>query len=215
LAGDTRFDRVFEITQHADEIEIAKKFKAQEKTMVVGSLWPEDLDVLAPFINEQRGSLKFMLAPHEISDRFLSQIEESLQVKTVRYSQASEHLEEYDVLIIDNIGMLSKLYRYGEFAYIGGAFGKGLHNILEAACYGVPLFFGDKNYQKFQEAHDLILRGGAFAVSGYTDLKKSFELLNNKPESFLLACEVTRSYVNENRGATARIVSYCNQLLPQ
>ncbi|MEY4929509.1 MAG: hypothetical protein RI909_233 [Bacteroidota bacterium] len=215
LAGDTRFDRVFEITQHADEIEIAKKFKAQEKTMVVGSLWPEDLDVLAPFINEQRGSLKFMLAPHEISDRFLSQIEESLQVKTVRYSQASEHLEEYDVLIIDNIGMLSKLYRYGEFAYIGGAFGKGLHNILEAACYGVPLFFGDKNYQKFQEAHDLILRGGAFAVSGYTDLKKNFELLNSKPESFLLACEVTRSYVNENRGATARIVSYCNQLLPQ
>lgn len=213
LAGDTRFDRVFEITQHADEIEIAKKFKAREKTMVVGSLWPEDLDVLAPFINEHKGALKFILAPHEISDRFLSEIEESLNMKTVRYSQASENTDEYSVLIIDNMGMLSKLYRYGEFAYIGGAFGKGLHNILEAACYGVPIFFGDKNYQKFQEANDLILRGGAFAVGGYTDLKKSFELLNNKPESFLLACEVTRSYVNENRGATSKIVSYCNQLL--
>jgi len=214
LAGDTRFDRVFEITQHADEIEIAKKFKAGKKTMVVGSLWPEDLDVLAPFINEHKAALKFILASHEISDRFLGQIEKSLNVKTIRYSHASENVDEYDVLIIDNIGMLSKLYRYGEFAYIGGAFGKGLHNILEAACYGVPIFFGDKNFEKFQEAKDLIMRGGAFAVGGYTDLKNSFELLNNKPESFLLACKVTRSYVVENLGATAKIVSYCKKLLP-
>jgi 3-deoxy-D-manno-octulosonic-acid transferase len=109
--------------------------------------------------------------------------------------------------------MLSTLYRYGEFAYVGGAFGKGLHNILEAACYGIPIFFGDQNYQKFQEARELIMRGGAFAISGYTDLKKNFELLTNKPESFLLACEVTRSYVKENLGATAKIVSYCNKIL--
>ena len=109
--------------------------------------------------------------------------------------------------------MLSKLYRYGEFAYIGGAFGKGLHNILEAACYGIPIFFGDKNYQKFQEANDLIMRGGAFAVGGYTDLKKDFELLNNKPESFLLASAVTRSYVRENLGATTKIVSFCKSIL--
>ncbi len=212
LAGDTRFDRVFEITQHADEIEIVKKFKANEKTFIVGSLWPEDLEVLAPFINEHK-HLKFILAPHEISERFITQIEQSISVKTIRYSCATESPESYSVLIIDNIGMLSKLYRYGEFAFIGGAFGKGLHNILEAACYGIPIFFGDKNYQKFQEANDLIMRGGAFAVGGYTDLKKDFELLNNKPESFLLACEVTRSYVKENLGATTKIVSFCKTIL--
>lgn len=215
LAGDTRFDRVFEITQQPAEIETARKFKGGEKTFVVGSLWPEDLEVLAPFINEHRDSLKFILAPHEISERFLAQIEQMLSVKTIRYSNAPslENLENFSVLIIDNIGMLSKLYRYGEFAYVGGAYGKGLHNILEAACYGIPIFFGDKNYQKFQEAHDLIMRGGAFAVSGYTELKKSFELLSNKPESFLLACDVTRSYVEENLGATTKIVSYCNKVL--
>ena len=213
LAGDTRFDRVFEITQKADEIEIVKEFKANEKTIVVGSLWPEDLELLAPFINEQKHSLKFILAPHEISERFITQIEQAVDVKTVRYSRATDNLESYSVLIIDNIGMLSKLYRYGEFAYIGGAFGKGLHNILEAACYGIPIFFGDKNYQKFQEANDLIMRGGAFAVGSYPDLKKNFELLNNKPESFLLACEVTRSYVKENLGATEKIISLCKTIL--
>lgn len=213
LAGDTRFDRVFEVTQQATEIEIARTFKANEKTMVVGSLWPEDLEALAPLINEYRQSLKFILAPHEISERFITQIEQSLNVKTIRYSQATENLEAYTVLIIDNIGMLSKLYRYGEFAYIGGAFGTGLHNILEAACYGVPIFFGNKNYQKFQEANELIMRGGAFAIGDYTDLKRNFELLINRPESFLLACEVTQSYVKENLGATTKIVSYCKKLL--
>lgn len=215
VAGDTRFDRVFEVTQQAAEIEIARKFKGNEKTFVVGSLWPEDLEVLAPFIHEHKHALKFILAPHEISERFIMQIEQSLSVKTIRYSQAAEQLESYQVLIIDNIGMLSKLYRYGEFAYVGGAFGKGLHNILEAACYGIPIFFGNKNYQKFQEAKDLIMSGGAFAVRDYTDLKKDFELLNNRPENFLLACEVTKSYVKENLGATAKIVSYCNKLLSE
>ncbi len=213
LAGDTRFDRVFEVTQQAAHIEVAHTFKGNDKTFVVGSLWPEDLDVLAPFIDEHAHSLKFILAPHEISERFINQIEQSVSAKTIRYSRASENLDTYSVLIIDNIGMLSTLYRYGEFAYVGGAFGKGLHNILEAACYGVPIFFGNKNYQKFQEANDLILRGGAFAVGDYTELKKNFELLNNMPESFLLACDVTQSYVKENLGATNKIVSYCNNLL--
>jgi len=213
LAGDTRFDRVYEVTQQAGEVEIARRFKGEEKTFVVGSLWPEDLEVLAPFINEHVHSLKFILAPHEISERFITQIEQSLSVKSIRYSRADDKMENYSVLIIDNIGMLSKLYRYGEFAWVGGAYGKGLHNILEAACYGIPIFFGNKNYHKFQEANDLIMRGGAFAISDYLDLKKNFELLINRPESFLLACEVTQSYVKENLGATTKIISWCKPIL--
>jgi 3-deoxy-D-manno-octulosonic-acid transferase len=116
------------------------------------------------------------------------------------------------VLLIDNVGMLSKLYRYGEFAFIGGAFGKGLHNILEAACYGIPIFFGNKNFQKFQEAVDLINRGGAFEVADYADLKNKYEAVT-APESFLLACNVTRSYVVENLGATEKIMAYCRKLV--
>ena len=126
----------------------------------------------------------------------------------------NEKLDDYAVLIIDNIGMLSRLYRYGEFAYIGGAFGKGLHNILEAACYGVPVIFGNRNYQKFQEATDLINRGGAFEIGDYTDLKNKYEMLN-VPENFLLACEVTRQYVEENLGATEKIMVYCRSVLTE
>ena len=213
VAGDTRFDRVMEIIKKGSEIEQAKKFKNGQKLFVVGSCWPEDFDILAPFINENNNTLKFIIAPHEISNSFISEIEKSLQVKTARFSEEKPDIEECSVLIIDNIGMLSKLYRYGEFAFVGGAFGKGLHNILEAACYGIPIFFGNKNYDKYKEANDLIMRGGAFEVSGYADLKANYELMIDRPENFLLACEVTRSYVEENLGATKKIMDYCVPIL--
>ncbi len=213
VAGDTRFDRVMEIIKNSTEIEQAKKFKNDQKLFVIGSCWPDDFEVLAPFIHEKGNNLKFIIAPHEISESFISQIETSLQVKTARFSAQKSDIEDYTVLIIDNIGMLSQLYRYGEFAFVGGAFGKGLHNILEAACYGIPIFFGDKNYHKYKEANDLIMRGGAFEVSGYSDLKAKYELMIDRPENFLLACEVTRSYVEENLGATKKIVDHCIPIL--
>ena len=211
LAGDTRFDRVYEIVKNGEEIPIARNFKNGEKAFVVGSCWPEDFEVLTSFINEN--AIKFIIAPHEISEHFIAEMEKSIHVKSIRYSQAHDKdLDDYQVLIIDNIGMLSRLYRYGEFAFIGGAFGKGLHNILEAACYGVPIFFGNKNYQKFQEAVDLINHGGAFEVKNYNDLKSKYEMLYI-PENFLLACEVTKHYVQENLGATEKIMRYCRSLL--
>ena len=215
LAGDTRFDRVYQVTQQAKEILVAKNFKDSQKVFVIGSCWLEDLDLLAPFINENQAKLKFIIAPHEIKEKFLVEIENALQAKTVRYSNAGPRIADAQVLLIDNVGLLARLYRYGEFAYIGGALGKGLHNILEAACYGVPIFFGNKNYQKFQEAMDLIMRGGAFEVGTYPELKAKYEMLNNRPESFLLACEVTRQYVHENLGATKKIIDYCRKYLPQ
>jgi 3-deoxy-D-manno-octulosonic-acid transferase len=211
VSGDTRFDRVKQVEQRREEIEIAKKFKANEKTFVIGSCWQDDLDVVVPFINE--GRLKFIIAPHEINESLLQNLETSLSVRWLLYSQAeTANLEDYSVLIIDHVGMLSHLYRYGEFAYVGGAFGKGLHNILEAACYGIPVLFGNRNYEKFQEATDLINRGGAFPVSDYTEFKKTYEMLN-VPETYLLACEVCRQYVNENTGATAKIMRYCAEIL--
>lgn len=214
VAGDTRFDRVHQITQSGAAIELAAQFKNNQKVLVAGSCWKDDMDVLSPFINDHHQQIKFIIAPHEISEAFITYIEKSISAKTIRYSQAKEGVEDFDVLIIDNIGMLSRLYRYGEFAYVGGAFGDGLHNILEAACYGLPIFFGNKNYKKFQEATDLIMRGGAFEVSGYTELRQKYESLNNRPENFLLACEVTRAYVQENLGATKKIVDYCTRLIP-
>lgn len=211
LAGDTRFDRVYQIVHQGEELPVAKKFKNDQKTFVIGSCWPQDLDVLTPFINNHE--IKFILAPHEISEDFIAGLEKVLRVKSIRYSKAAgTDLEDVQVLIIDNIGMLSRLYRYGEFAYVGGAFGKGLHNILEAACYGVPIFFGNRSYERFQEAVDLINLGGAFAVADYDDLKSKYESLN-APENFLLACEVTKDYVTENLGATEKIMAYSRSLL--
>jgi 3-deoxy-D-manno-octulosonic-acid transferase len=210
-SGDTRFDRVKTILHQGEPVAIAHQFKNDQKVFVIGSSWEEDLDVLIPFINENR--LKFIIAPHEIHENSITDLEKALRVRFIRYSQAQgKNLEDYSVLIIDNIGLLSRLYRYGEFAYIGGAYGKGLHNILEAACFGVPLLFGNKNFEKFQEAVDLINRGGAFAVADYSDLKEKFAMLN-VPENFLLACEVTRQYVEENLGATQKIMHYFGTIL--
>jgi len=213
VAGDTRFDRVNQITKQAREVEIAKAFKGSENIFVIGSCWPEDLEVLTPFINSQSGKLKFIIAPHEIHDSFLRKIEEIPNVKSIRYSKANSGITTADVLIIDNIGLLSSLYQYAEYAYVGGAFGKGLHNILEAACFGIPIFFGNKNFQKFQEAKDLIMRGGAFEINDYDDFKKKYELLTSRPENYLLACDVTKGYVMEKLGATDIIMKYCRHLL--
>ena len=213
LVGDTRFDRVHQIIQSGREIDIIPEFKNGQKLLVAGSCWPEDMEILYPFINENQYQLKFIIAPHELSEAFLKKIENSISVKSVRYSMAKENIGNYSVLLIDNIGLLSRLYRYGEFAYVGGAFGAGLHNILEAACYGIPIFFGNKNYKKFQEANELIMRGGAFEVNDYSELKAKYELLNNYPENFLLACEVTHSYVEENLGATKKIMNYLSSIL--
>lgn len=213
VAGDTRFDRVYETTKNAKEIPQIKLFKGTDTTFVVGSCWPEDLTVLVPHIDNNIGKQKFIIAPHELKESFLREIETSLGARTIRYSKINNDMSEYDVLLIDNIGMLSSLYRYGEFAYIGGGFGKGLHNILEAACYGIPVFFGNRNYQKFQEANELIMRGGAFEVSDYADLKAKYESLMSMPENYLLAVEVTKSYVAENIGATQKVINYCHTLL--
>ena len=211
LSGDTRFDRVKEIVDRKEDIPVAKAFKGTDKVFVVGSAWPEDLEVLIPFINENR--LKFIVAPHEIDQDYIKHLRQALTVKSILYTEAEDKaLDEYSVLIINNVGLLSRLYRYGEFAFIGGAYGKGLHNILEAASYGIPVLFGNKNFQKFQEAIDLINRGGAYPVEDYPDLKKKYELLNI-PETFLLACEVNRQYVEENVGATGKIMAYCRSVL--
>lgn len=215
ITGDTRLDRVYEISKNPREIWQASRFKGSQKVMVVGSCWEDDFNVLSPFINEQKDQLKFIIAPHELTENFFKQIENSTSGKTIRFSDVTNtiELESYHVLIIDNVGMLSQLYQYGEFAYVGGGFGKGIHNILEAAAFGVPIFFGNKSYSRFQEANDLIAQGGAFGIGSYADLRKEYEHLILSPESFLSACKVNRKYVEDNIGATEKIVNYCKKML--
>lgn len=209
VAGDTRFDRVANICDSAPRNELAAAFKEESKLMVIGSSWPQDLAVLLPFMKEVVDDIKFIIAPHNIHEEEIQQIEKEIPYKTIRYSQVKrDTVSNYRVLIIDNIGMLTSLYRYGDFAYVGGAFGKSLHNILEAATFGMPIFFGSKSYRHVREANELIRRGAAFPINNTEELHDKFKhLLNHEDERQAIA-EDCQNYVRGNTGATAQVMDY-------
>jgi len=213
ISGDTRFDRVCQTALNVKPIPEVEKFKGQAKIMVIGSSWPADMERTSGFINiaAKKYGLKFILAPHEISEKGIKQQTRHVELEVVRYSQAKEdNINKADMLIIDNIGMLSSLYSYGDYAYIGGAFGDGLHNTLEAAVFGMPLFFGNKNYKKFREATDLVRLGGAFPVENTETMLAGFEEVLSREQEIR---SINKNYVQENSGATTKIVDYCVKLL--
>lgn len=213
VTGDTRFDRVQQICNAKKSIPLAEQFKNGQKLLIIGSSWPQDMDVLVPFLNNFQEELKVIIAPHEIHDNELEKLTKSLHRKSIRYSQANEsNVAEADVLLIDNIGMLSSLYQYAEFAYIGGAFGKGLHNILEAATFGMPVIFGP-NYLKFAEAKELIAEGGAFSVKDTSAFGGIFTSLYSNEEEHRSVSEIARHYVSEHTGATIKIMAWVKQQL--
>lgn len=208
FAGDTRFDRVCQIAEAAPEREEIAAFAEGCFCMVVGSAWEADRAVLTPLLNALGGKLKLIVAPHEIKTEELLAWENGLTVKSLRYSDYKQ--AKFDVsllygvgcLIIDNVGMLSSLYRYGKVAYVGGAFGAGLHNVLEAAAFGAPVFFGDKNYRKFQEAVDLINLSGAMAINSSGTLRQEMEFLMQNATNLGDKGKIARDYVFNHRGAT-------------
>ncbi len=211
ISGDTRFDRVYEISLEARDMPEIHLFINDRPSFIIGSAWPADMEIMNSFINEH--DLKFIIAPHEITEKFLAQIESDLEKKCVRYSRWKDRPEgEFDVLIIDNIGMLSHLYQYGKYAWVGGAYGQGLHNILEAAVFGLPIFFGNKNYSKFREARDLINLGGAFAVASYVELRADYTKLEIE-NSYLIVKETNEQYIKSQLGATDKILTYTKELL--
>jgi 3-deoxy-D-manno-octulosonic-acid transferase len=214
VAGDTRFDRVKAICEQKKELPLVQKFKNGQKVLVIGSSWPQDMAVLVPFLNKFTEPLKIIIAPHEIHTEEIKTLQEQLRKKSVRFSEAEEStVARYSVLIIDNIGMLSSLYQYGEFAYIGGAFGKGLHNILEAATFGMPIFFG-ANYHKFQEAKDLVALKAAISIANTEDFSRQFTKVYNNETERLEKAALASSYVQQHTGATQLILDYCQKLLP-
>ena len=213
VSGDTRFDRVWEINRHKKHLDTIRAFKGENLLMVIGSSWPADLKLLIPFINQRPKGLKFIIAPHEIHDKGMRKIEKDLMVASTRLSRASQVPPEKSVvLIVDSVGLLSSLYAYADFAFVGGAFGDGLHNILEPAVYGMPVFFGDKNYRKFKEAVDLIDEGGAFPVSDTKNFQDQFAPLQ-LGEKRREVSEITKNYVLTNLGATEKIMHHCRGIL--
>lgn len=209
-AGDTRFDRVAQVAAAKKEIPLAAAFKNSQPVLVVGSAWSEDMNILIPFLNTFTSPLRIIIAPHEIHDDEIERWRNQLTRPSMRFSQINEtEIRNAEVLFIDNVGMLSSLYQYGEFAYIGGAFKQGLHNILEAATFGMPLFFGPE-YANYQEAVDLVNEGAGFPVSTTLELTSAFtkQYLNRSE-----AAQISRDYVQRNIGATAQVMKVVEQIM--
>lgn len=205
VAGDTRFDRVVMIAGNARDIPVLENFRNNEKLLLAGSSWKPDEEIIAEYINMHAGAMKYVFAPHEIEKENIERLEGLIKVKSVRFSQYNESMADARVLIIDNIGMLSSAYRYAHIAVIGGGFGKGIHNILEAACWGIPVIFGP-NHGKFREAVDLIKEKGAIT---FDSLENFSEILNkwlNDESSYLKSADSASAYVSKNTGATGIIL---------
>ncbi len=212
--GDTRFDRVRQLCETKKELPIAQAFKNTKKIIVIGSAWNADMEVLIPFINHVAlKDTKFIIAPHEINETEIKNWQQKINGTSILYSEATEtNVVEKQLLIINNIGMLSSLYQYGEFAWIGGAYGKGLHNILEAATFGMPIYFGT-NYKKFKEAKDLIKEGAAFSVKDSNELHALVLPLLEDEKQRLYLSNCTREFVKNNTGATNAIMGYLSHQL--
>ncbi len=206
VTGDTRFDRVCRIVDQARDLPEIKQFVQGKTCMVAGSTWPPDEEILVHYMNTERRDMKWIFAPHELHDQQIDQLISSVNGKAIRYSKLSgTDPSGYDVLVIDNIGMLSSLYRYGTVAYIGGGFGKGIHNTLEAAAYGIPVLFGPA-YKKFQEAVDLTEQGGAFPINNYEELSRQLNDLFDHPDKMKQAGNIAGAFVASGRGATEKVI---------
>lgn len=211
IAGDTRIDRVWQIAQHAPAFPVIESFTKNHKILVIGSSWQSDEAILLPFINQYLlDDWKVIIAPHDIAENHIRQIEQGLSISNVRYSNCSqENTGGVKVLVINNIGMLSALYQYGHVAYIGGGFGAGIHNTLEPITFGLPVIFGPK-YQKFEEAVQLTRQGGAFSIQSSEEFKNIFNLLQKENE-FHKASHIAKQYIIDNQGATNKIIDFIKQ----
>ncbi len=204
--GDTRFDRVAAIAAAGKELPLIEAFKKESPVLVAGSSWKPDEDLLIEYINQSEG-LKFIFAPHEIKPVNVQRILSSVNKPAVCLSQATtEQIARYEVLIIDSIGLLSSVYRYATVAYIGGGFGVGIHNTLEAAIYNIPVLFGP-NYSRFNEAVMLKKQGVAYPILNFHDLKNSLDSLFADENLRAEIAKSCRSYTQSNLGATEKILS--------
>jgi 3-deoxy-D-manno-octulosonic-acid transferase len=205
ISGDTRFDRVSEIASQAKQLPYIENFMQGKKIFIAGSSWPKDEDLLLEYFNNTP-DIKLIIAPHEINKEHIFSICSKLERPFVRFSEADENtVSNSDCLIIDAIGFLSSIYRYGDIAYIGGGFGAGIHNVLEAAVYGLPIIFGP-NYMKFREARQLIEAKGAFSISDYPSLKNKLNKLLSDELYIETAGKNACEYVHKNIGATEIIL---------
>lgn len=216
VSGDTRFDRVAAILERDNHLDFVEEFKQDKLTVVAGSTWQPDEKLLVNYINQCDENTKFIIAPHTIKQEQISNLKSQIQKKTVLYSEIPKQvrndnpnnkLSDYDVFIIDTIGILTKIYSYADIAYVGGGFGTGLHNILEPAAFGVPVVIGE-NYSQFAEAEALVeYYGSCFSVRSQDEFDDVFKTLH-QAEIRIKFGKICGDFVQRNKGATDTILKY-------
>ncbi|PRZ25089.1 3-deoxy-D-manno-octulosonic acid transferase [Flavobacterium granuli] len=207
VSGDTRFDRVATILEKDNTLDFISEFKNDTLTVVVGSSWPKDESLLIDYINSTKHRIKFIIAPHNIKSEQIHQLKSKISKKTLLYSEkASKKLADFDVFIIDTVGILTKIYSYADIAYVGGGYGNpGVHNILEPATFGVPIIIGP-NYSHFAEATALVNMGGCTSIKNYRELNAAFEDLILNEDFRSEKGHICHTFVLMNKGATELIL---------
>jgi 3-deoxy-D-manno-octulosonic-acid transferase len=208
INSDTRFDAVLE-RKNKPKINLFLNEKLlSKKTILLGSIYEEDMKILIPFIN-QNADFNYLIFPHEINLDSIQKWGKQLDRKFVLFS---ENQMDCPIVFVDKIGLLADAYQWANYAYIGGGFSKGIHNVLEAAVYGIPVFFGDKNYTKFEEAKDLIALKVAFPINNTADLLKNINHFERNPLELKKTSEICSQYFEAKKGATAGIMAYLKQI---
>ena len=212
VSGDTRFDRVVSILERDNSLDFIEQFKNNKITIVIGSSWPKDESLLVNYINNSSDDIKFIIAPHNIKSEQIADLKSQITKSTVLFSEKNNiDLSNFNVFIIDTIGILTKIYSYADIAYVGGGFGNpGVHNILEPATFGVPIVIGP-NYSHFAEATALVHQEGCLSISNQNELNDAFNLLINNEDERHEKGHICSTFVQMNKGATDIILKHiCN-----
>ncbi|KAF2329408.1 3-deoxy-D-manno-octulosonic acid transferase [Flavobacterium daemonense] len=215
VSGDTRFDRVAAILERDNTVDFIEKFKNNTPTIVIGSSWPKDEVLLAEYINQAPETVKFIIAPHNIKEDQISSLKSQISKSTVLFSEKDNatDLSNYNVFIIDTVGLLTKIYSYGTIAYVGGGFGNpGIHNILEPATFGIPILIGP-NYANFAEAISLVELGGCISITNENELKSYFDRLLGDQNYFEEKSKICKDFIQNNKGATNSIMKIVSETI--
>lgn len=210
VSGDTRFDRVYEITKQNNKLNFIEEFKNGHYTLVAGSTWKDDEDLIVDYINNSASNKeKFIIAPHNINSEAIKELKKSISKKTVLFSEKQKKdLSNFQVFIIDTVGILTKIYSYADITYVGGGYTKsGVHNVLEPATFGVPIVIGP-NYNKFNEAIELVNEEACFTIDNSKKLSVLLRKFFNEKQKRFTAGNKALSYVVDKTGATDKILNY-------
>ena len=213
VAGDTRLDRVSEILERDNTLDFMSTFKQEDLCMVAGSTWPEDEAIHLEAINRAQQHMKFVIAPHNIKEAHIQKLKGAITKRTVLYSELDKtDIADAEVLIIDTVGLLTKIYSYADIAYVGGGFATGLHNTLEPAVFGIPVIIGPE-FKGFKEAEDLVKLKGVLPVSDKVEFQKTLDGLVQNPSFRKETGTRNANYITQNKGASVKILHHIKTLL--